>query len=218
MHSQVDSENTAYDGETRTTADVGDPEDAAAERTKTAPVDPDIVDWDGPDDPANPRNWSKAYKMINVALVSLSVLYVNIATTMFAPGANLMQREFGFKNDTVEVLTITIASLGFAVGQLFVPPLSEVFGRIPIYRTSAIFYLGFTAGCSRSTHVAEFLVFRVLTGLSAASYMSTGGGTVADLLPREQRGGAMAMFAMGPLLGPVCYLFSRQDNNKLTLC
>ncbi|KAJ9131662.1 Major facilitator superfamily domain, general substrate transporter [Pleurostoma richardsiae] len=201
--SQVDSENTAYDGETRTTADVGDPEDAAAERTKTAPVDPDIVDWDGPDDPANPRNWSKAYKMINVALVSLSVLYVNIATTMFAPGANLMQREFGFKNDTVEVLTITIASLGFAVGQLFVPPLSEVFGRIPIYRTSAIFYLGFTAGCSRSTHVAEFLVFRVLTGLSAASYMSTGGGTVADLLPREQRGGAMAMFAMGPLLGPV---------------
>lgn len=40
-----------------------------------AVVDPNIVDWDGPDDPANPRNWSKARKMLNVSLVSLSVYY-----------------------------------------------------------------------------------------------------------------------------------------------
>ncbi|KGO77178.1 Major facilitator superfamily domain, general substrate transporter [Penicillium italicum] len=165
--------------------------------------DPNLVDWDGPDDPANPRNWSKSVKMANVLLISLSVLYCNLATTMFSPGAKLMQREFGFKSDTVEVLTITIASLGFAVGQFFVPPLSEVFGRVPVYRVSSIFYLGFTAGCARSTHVAEFLVFRLCTGLSAASYMSTGGGTVADLLPKEERGVAMALFTAGPLLGPV---------------
>lgn len=167
-------------------------------------ADPNLVDWDGPDDPANPRNWSKAFKMANVLLVSLSVLYCNLATTMFTPGAKLMQREFGFKSDTVEILTITIASLGFAVGQFFVPPLSEVFGRVPVYRVSSILYLGFTAGCARSTHVAEFLIFRLCTGLSAASYMSTGGGTVADLLPKEERGVAMALFTAGPLLGPVC--------------
>ena len=117
-----------------------------------------------------------------------------------------MKSEFGFKSDTVEILTITIASLGFAVGQFFVPPLSEVFGRVPVYRVSSVFYLGFTAGCARSTNVAEFLVFRLCTGLSAASYMSTGGGTVADLLPKEERGVAMALFTTGPLLGPVCYL------------
>lgn len=169
-----------------------------------AATDPNLVDWDGPDDPANPRNWSKTFKMANVLLVSLSVLYCNLATTMFSPGAKLMQSEFGFKSDTVEILTITIASLGFAVGQFFVPPLSEVFGRVPVYRVSSIFYLGFTAGCARSTHVAEFLVFRLCTGLSAASYMSTGGGTVADLLPKEERGVAMALFTAGPLLGPVC--------------
>jgi MFS family permease len=123
---------------------------------------------------------------------------------MFSPAAKLMQSEFGFKSDTVEILTITIASLGFAVGQFFVPPLSEVFGRVPVYRVSSVLYLGFTAGCARSTHVAEFLVFRLCTGLSAASYMSTGGGTVADLLPKEERGVAMALFTAGPLLGAVC--------------
>lgn len=38
-------------------------------------AEPDIVDWDGPNNPANPRNWTKEKKTLNVALVSLSVLY-----------------------------------------------------------------------------------------------------------------------------------------------
>ncbi|GKT44438.1 MFS transporter eqxG [Colletotrichum spaethianum] len=182
-------------------------------------TDPNTVDWDGPDDPANPHNWSKAYKLTNVVVVSLSVLYTNLATTMFAPGAPSMQREFGFKSSTVEIMTITMASLGFALGQMFIPPLSEVFGRMPVYRASSIFYLGFTAGCACSTNVAEFLVFRLLTGLAAASYMSTGGGTVADLLPKEKRGVAMAIFTAGPLFGPagavtaITFLFMHETSS-----
>ncbi|KAJ8120367.1 hypothetical protein ONZ43_g2907 [Nemania bipapillata] len=166
-------------------------------------VDPNIVSWDGPNDPTNPRNWSNATKLTHVLIISLSVLYVMLATTMFAPAAPSAQREFGYKNGQVEVLTITIASLGFALGQLFIPPLSEVFGRLPVYRASAIFYIGFTIGIARSTNVAEFLIFRFLTGLSASSYLSTGGGTVADLLPKEERGVAMALFTSGPIFGPV---------------
>ena len=166
--------------------------------------DPNLVDWDGPDDPANPRNWSKTYKVINVVLISASVLYCNIATTMFAPGANVMEREFGYDNQAIEILTITIASLGFAIGPLFLAPLCEVIGRVPIYRGAAICYLGFTVGCARSTGVGEFLAFRLLAGLSASPFMTTGGGTIADLLEKEERGGAMAIFSVGPLLGPVC--------------
>lgn len=208
--STIDKQGDSAAGETN--SDHNEVANASEDAEKGAPVsseeapapDPNIVDWDGPDDPANPRNWSKAYKLANVVVVSLSVLYTNLATTMFAPGATIMEEEFGYKSSTIEVLTITMASLGFAIGQLFVPPMSEVFGRMPIYRASSIFYLGFTAGCSRSTNVAEFLVFRLLTGLAAASYMSTGGGTVADLLPKEERGVAMAIFTAGPLFGPVC--------------
>ncbi|KIM92881.1 hypothetical protein OIDMADRAFT_46487 [Oidiodendron maius Zn] len=210
VESQADSDHTVYDYETRSIVDVQNPGDAAPEgdlaagdeAATTVAADPDIVDWDGPDDPANPRNWSKGYKLINVTLISASVLYCNIATTMFAPGANIMEREFGFDNQTIEILTVTIASLGFAMG-LFSAPLSEVFGRMPTYRVAAICYLGFTVGCSRSTCVAEFLVFRLLAGLSASPFMTTGGGTIADLLEKEERGGAMAMFTLGPLLGPV---------------
>jgi hypothetical protein len=37
--------------------------------------DPNVVNWDGPDDPANPQNWSAKKKTINVILVS-SVTFV----------------------------------------------------------------------------------------------------------------------------------------------
>lgn len=45
------------------------------------PRDPNIVDWDGPDDPANPMNWSSKRKIIIVAIVS-GLTFVTYAPTM----------------------------------------------------------------------------------------------------------------------------------------
>ena len=35
----------------------------------------DVIDWEGPDDPANPRNWKKGIKLRHVLLVSGFTLY-----------------------------------------------------------------------------------------------------------------------------------------------
>lgn len=35
----------------------------------------DVVDWEGPDDPAHPRNWKPGTKLIHVLLVSAFTLY-----------------------------------------------------------------------------------------------------------------------------------------------
>jgi MFS family permease len=127
----------------------------------------------------------------------------NIATTMFAPGASELARDFGITNGLVSTLCITIPSLGASVGPLLLAPLSEFSGRMPIYWASALLYIGCTIGCSRSTDAAMFIVFRFLGGASAASFMTVGGGTIADLLPKEERGTATAIFTAGPLLAPV---------------
>ena len=37
-------------------------------------ANPDIVDWDGPNDSANPLNWSKSIRIGHVALVSIITL------------------------------------------------------------------------------------------------------------------------------------------------
>jgi hypothetical protein len=44
--------------------------------------DPNVVWWDGPDDPADPLNWSNAIKVINVGLVSGICLVTLLASCM----------------------------------------------------------------------------------------------------------------------------------------
>lgn len=49
--------------------------DKDVDEPKVEPSDPNIVDWDGEDDPANPQNWPSAKKWRNIAVVgSLALL------------------------------------------------------------------------------------------------------------------------------------------------
>ncbi|KAH8726364.1 major facilitator superfamily domain-containing protein [Phaeosphaeriaceae sp. PMI808] len=161
------------------------------------------VNWDGPDDPENPRNWSTGFKMANVFLVGLSILCTNFATTMFAPAAPQLAREFNVHSSILITLTVTIPALGAATGPLLFAPLSELYGRVRIYWITSVLFLAFAAGLARSTNIAMFLVFRFFDGVCYTSYLTCGAGTIADLFDRDNRGGASAVFALAPLLGPV---------------
>lgn len=52
--------------------------ESANEKAAISPVEQEtkdnIVDWDGPDDPQNPRNWPTWKRMIQVVLSSLFLL------------------------------------------------------------------------------------------------------------------------------------------------
>ncbi|MCJ1403547.1 hypothetical protein MMC11_006770 [Xylographa trunciseda] len=183
-------------------------ETSGDEREKTSqPVptakDPSVVDWDGPADPANPRNWTRGAKLMHVLLVSGFTLYSNLATVMFAPGASALVAEFGITSSIVASLTVSIYILGFAVGPLVLASMSETYGRLWIYHICNAVYIAFTIGCALSTNTAMFLVFRFICGCAASSPLSIGGGTIADLHVEAERGKAMALFGLGPLLGPV---------------
>lgn len=47
--------------------------EAESSHTKSE-EDSNLVDWNGDDDPENPRNWSDGTKMVHVATVSIFVL------------------------------------------------------------------------------------------------------------------------------------------------
>lgn len=122
---------------------------------------------------------------------------------MFAPGAAELADEFNITDSTVTAMTVSLYVLGFALGPLLLAPLSELYGRLVVYYFCNLVYIAFTIGCAFSTDVAMFLVFRIIAGCAASGPMSIGGGTVADLFIQEERGKAMALFTVGPLLGPV---------------
>ena len=49
---------------------VNDKKDTDFQPHTTDPIDPNIVDWDGPNDPENPINWTTGRKWSNIAIMA----------------------------------------------------------------------------------------------------------------------------------------------------
>lgn len=165
--------------------------------------DPNIVDWDGPDDPEKAINWPDRKKWTNVAIISSVTFLTPLASSMVAPATPLIMREFHSTNNTIASFIVSIYILGYALGPLFLAPCSEVWGRLPIYHACNFMFVVWTMACALAPNMGSLLVFRLLAGIAGSCPLTIGGGSIADLIVQEKRGGAMAMFALGPLMGPV---------------
>ncbi|CCD54965.1 hypothetical protein BofuT4_uP162540.1 [Botrytis cinerea T4] len=70
--------------------------------------EPNIVDFDGPDDPANPLNWSPRYKWSTVAILSMMNLMVNLGTIIVAPAARQILADFHESSGLYSTILISI--------------------------------------------------------------------------------------------------------------
>jgi hypothetical protein len=165
--------------------------------------DPNIVGWDGPEDPLNPLNFTSWLKVLNVVLVSGICFVTPLASSMFAPGVPQLMNEFGSTNVLLASFVVSVYVLGFAFGPLFLAPLSEIYGRLPIYHVCNLGFLAFTIACALATNLNMLIGFRFMEGVFGSAPLTNGGGTIADLFVQEKRGRAMSSFAMGPIVGPI---------------
>lgn len=55
-----------------------------------------------------------------------------MAPVMCEPGINSIIADFDVSSETISTLAFTIYLLGLAFGPLFLSPLSEVYGRLPV--------------------------------------------------------------------------------------
>ncbi|XP_014561661.1 hypothetical protein COCVIDRAFT_22263 [Bipolaris victoriae FI3] len=176
----------------------GDDDDTEADDDR----DPNIVDFDGPDDPENPMNWTAFKKWGTVSLVSAITFLTPLASSQFAPGVPDVMREFHSTNDLLSGFMVSVYVLGFAFGPMIIAPLSEMYGRLPLYHSCNLLFIIFTIAAAVATNMTQFIVFRFFMGCFGGAPMVLGGGTIADLIPREQRGTAMSVWIMGPTIGP----------------
>jgi len=126
-----------------------------------------------------------------------------LASSMFAPGVPQMMREFGSTNQELGSFVVSIYVLGYAFGPLVIAPLSELYGRLPVYHVCNILFVIFTIACALATNLNMLLGFRFIEGLFGSCALTIGGGSIADMIPQQKRGGVMAVWALGPLMGPV---------------
>ena len=111
--------------------------------------------------------------------------------------------EFGSDSLELASFIVSVYVLGYAAGPLLLAPLSEIYGRVPIYHAGNLGFVAFTIGCALAPSLPALIVFRFLCGTFGSAPLTNGGGTIADMVEQTKRGGAMSAFTIGPLLGPI---------------
>ncbi|KZP31926.1 MFS polyamine transporter [Athelia psychrophila] len=171
-----------------------------------------IVDWDGPDDPENPKkcahlnllfSWTMRRKWTTTALVSLFTFITPVASTIIAPASTQVAQEFGITSSVTTALITSIFVLGYAIGPLILGPFSEIYGRSHVLQLANLWYLAWNLGCSFAQTTPQLIAFRLLASLGGSAPLSIGGGVLGDMFAPEQRGQALAIYSLAPLLGPV---------------
>lgn len=70
IHPVQEAGDGAHTGEEKVVKSGGASEKTMSTHQDETEIDPNIVDWDGPDDPQNPMNWPTWRKLVSVGIVS----------------------------------------------------------------------------------------------------------------------------------------------------
>ncbi|KAH1335533.1 hypothetical protein KXX35_006063 [Aspergillus fumigatus] len=190
-----------------TDLEEGTRDQSALEKSRTAKSDrsrrdPKLVTWDGPDDPENPKNWPNKKKWAAIITVSLFTFISPVSSSMVAPALPSIASDFHIEDQVSSQLTLSIFVLAYAVGPLFLGPLSEIYGRVIVLQLSNLFYLVFNIACGVSRTKGQMIAFRFLSGLGGSAPLAVGGGVLSDCFKPEERGKSVAIYSLAPLLGP----------------
>lgn len=179
-------------------------QDKAAEAE--AAIEPGYLVEFQPGDPENPRNWSFTKKWCWTMFFSFLCFVVAVGSSM--PTAALVQtgKQLHVSQEAVH-LSISLFVAGFGFGPVFFAPLSEMFGRKPVYIVSGFLYFIFTLPCAVTDNLATLLAARMISGLAASVPMTNVGGSISDMWVVEQKGNPMNIFSsvlfLGPAVGPI---------------
>lgn len=121
---------------------------------------------------------------------------------MFAPAIGQVMLEFETSSNVVASLVVSIYILGWALGPLVFAPFSETRGRLVVYTWCNALYVVFTVACAMAPSLNLLIVCRLLAGAVGSTPLTIGGGTISDLIPIQERGRALSLFMIGPILGP----------------
>lgn len=169
--------------------------------TRTNTKDPFEVQFDrATDDPWDPRGMSTPRKWLIVALSSSGSFCVTFASSVYTSTYAQMTAEFACSH-LVATLGLSTFVLGIALGPMW-SPLSEFYGRRPIYLSAFAAFTLFVVPCAVATNIQTVIVTRFFQGLSGSAFLSVSGGTVGDLFRPDKMQYPMTLFTVSPFLGP----------------
>lgn len=143
---------------------------------------------------------SSLYILILVGIVSAFGPFV---TDFYLPALPALGSYFTTSASMVQ-LTLTVSMIGLAIGQLFIGPLSDRYGRKMPLIVSLILFILSTVGCLGSTTIGQFLVFRFIQGIAGAGGVVISKSIATDLYEGKQLARFFSMLSSVQGLAPIC--------------
>ena len=112
-----------------------------------------------------------------------------------------MDAEFGTAR-LVSTVGLSVYVLGIALGPLLTSPLSEWFGRKPIYLVSWSLFTIWNIPPAVAKNIQTIIIARFFTGFTGGTFLAVAGGTVRDLFSDDAIQKPMALVSSAPFIGP----------------
>ncbi|KAB8255474.1 major facilitator superfamily domain-containing protein [Aspergillus pseudonomiae] len=159
------------------------------------------VSFDSDQDPMCPRSMSSARKWVIVLIVCTGTLCVTCTSSIYTTTYTQTDPEF---NTSTLISTVGLSSfvLGIGTGPLLTGPLSEHYGRRPIYLVAWSMFLIWTIPSAVAKNIQTIIVSRFFNGFTGGTFLSVAGGTAGDVFSQNQIQAPMALVSCVPFIGP----------------
>lgn len=166
-----------------------------------------VVDWDGPEDPLNPRNWPFAKRLGVMLVVCLIGGLISVASSLDGAVVPQAAKDLGVSEVTESFGAIGSFLLGFGPGCLVTGPFSEVLGRNQIYIPTLALFCIFIMASGLAPNIGSQIVFRFLACFVGSAPSVCVGGSISDMFTPMEKTYIFPLFSLfgfgGAALGPI---------------
>lgn len=164
------------------------------------------VDFDGPDDPIFPHNWTMKRKISVCIILGYATFCSAWGSSVYSSATPFVMEQYGI-GQVPATLGVSLYVLGFASGPVLWAPLSELYGRKPPIIVSMVGLTVFTFGVATGQDIQTIMICRFFAGFFGAAPLAVVAAAFADMFNSKFRGIALTIFAgtvfVGPIIAPV---------------
>lgn len=153
--------------------------------------------------PEDPRNWPAWYKGIVVFAIAFSTLGVVVYSTSYTATFEPLKLDLGVTSNTIPTLGVTTYLFGLAIGSLVLAPISETYGRRPVYVIALFCFSILVIPCALAKNMTTIIVVRLLGAIAGSATIANAPGTIGDIVSDEYRALVFSVWSIGPMNGPV---------------
>ncbi|TGO38781.1 hypothetical protein BHYA_0067g00110 [Botrytis hyacinthi] len=164
------------------------------DRRENTELDADLVEF-VPNDPENPLNWTSLRKwsiVLSLTIANFSCLWI---ASGYSPAIPDFEERFGTSAE-IATLPLVCYVLGLGFGPMLLAPLSEYYGRTPVYLANFFITTLLLIGTALVDDVPGFIILRFITGFFASASITNIGGTIADMFHHEHTGIPLAVYTV----------------------